>query len=262
MENAGRGAADLIAATFPDLQKRKVAVVAGKGNNGGDGFVIARYFLNRGISAKVYLLTDPKALRGDAETNFHTFQLMKGEVIPVPSSKDYQKVRKDLERFDLLIDGIFGTGLDAEVRVTTGKSSTISTPFKNRSLPSTSLPVWMPTPENPSHGDPSHADGHLRAAQGGASRRPRSRVCGELKVLDIGIPKKLVEEEKIQTNLLENDKIQNLLSIHGASTRIRGITDISWSSPDRSEKRGRSHGLRSCAPHGSGFGHPGHPQEP
>src|SRR4030065_2653100 len=41
---------------------------------------------------------------------------MKGEVIPVPSSKDYQKLKKDLEKYDLLIDGIFGTGLDAEVR--------------------------------------------------------------------------------------------------------------------------------------------------
>jgi NAD(P)H-hydrate epimerase len=41
---------------------------------------------------------------------------MKGEVISVPSSKDYQKVKRELEKFDLLIDGIFGTGLDAEVR--------------------------------------------------------------------------------------------------------------------------------------------------
>jgi NAD(P)H-hydrate epimerase len=116
MENAGRGATEVISNTFPDLQKMKIAIVAGKGNNGGDGFVIARYLLNRRISVKVYLLADSKGLRGDAETNFQIFQRMKGEVISVPSSKDYQKMKKELEKFDLLIDAIFGTGLDAEVR--------------------------------------------------------------------------------------------------------------------------------------------------
>ena len=116
MENAGKGAAEVISHTFPDIHRKKIAIIAGKGNNGGDGFVIARYLLNQGASVKVYLLTDPKGLRGDAETNYSIFQRMKGEIIPVPSSKDYVKVRRDLEKFDILVDGIFGTGLDAEVR--------------------------------------------------------------------------------------------------------------------------------------------------
>ena len=113
MENAGRGAAEAISNAFPDLHEKKVAIIAGKGNNGGDGFVIARYLLNQGISVRVYLLTDPKGLRGDAETNFSIFHRMKGDVISVPSSKDYIKVKRDLEKFDILVDGIFGTGLDA-----------------------------------------------------------------------------------------------------------------------------------------------------
>ncbi|MBP1708239.1 MAG: hypothetical protein H6Q40_28, partial [Deltaproteobacteria bacterium] len=107
MENAGRGAVEAISNAFPDLPKKKVAIIAGKGNNGGDGFVIARYLLNQGISVRVYLLTDPKALRGDAETNFNIFHRMKGDVISVPSSKDYLKVKRDLEKFDILVDGIF-----------------------------------------------------------------------------------------------------------------------------------------------------------
>src|SRR4030042_4119319 len=116
MENAGRGAVEVICNTFPDIHKKKIAIIAGKGNNGGDGFVIARYLLNQGISVRVYLLTDPKGLRGEAETNFNIFHRMKGEVTSVPSSKDYIKVKRDLEKFDILVDGIFGTGLDAEVR--------------------------------------------------------------------------------------------------------------------------------------------------
>src|SRR4030042_5392665 len=73
MENAGRGAAEVILQTFPELQRKAVAIVAGKGNNGGDGFVIARYLLNHGVSVRAFLLADPQALRGDAETNYQIF---------------------------------------------------------------------------------------------------------------------------------------------------------------------------------------------
>ena len=50
MENAGRGAVEVITSNFPDIQEKTIAIIAGKGNNGGDGFVMARYLLNLGIS--------------------------------------------------------------------------------------------------------------------------------------------------------------------------------------------------------------------
>ena len=56
MENAGRGAFEAMVNAFPDLLKKKIAIFAGKGNNGGDGFVIARYLQNRGAFVKVFLL--------------------------------------------------------------------------------------------------------------------------------------------------------------------------------------------------------------
>ncbi len=213
MENAGRGATEAILNAFPGTQK-KIAVIAGKGNNGGDGFVIARHLLNRGISVKVFLLTDPKSLRGDAEINFNIFQHMRGEVIPIPSSKDYQKVKKSLEYFDLLIDGIFGTGLDAEVRgyyrEVIDHLNTLQKPIVAIDIPSgldankgkplgtsirASLTVTFGLPKV----------GHLIS--------PGFDYVGTLKVVDIGIPKRLVEEEKIQTHLLEVEGIRRWLSI-------------------------------------------------
>jgi hydroxyethylthiazole kinase-like uncharacterized protein yjeF len=213
MENAGRGATEVISNTFPDLQKMKIAIVAGKGNNGGDGFVIARYLLNRRISVKVYLLADSKGLRGDAETNFQIFQRMKGEVISVPSSKDYQKVKKELEKFDLLIDAIFGTGLDAEVRgyyrevidhlntlqkpivaidIPSGLDANTGKPFGTAVRASLTITFGLPK------------IGHVIS--------PGLDYVGKLKLVDIGLPKKLVEEERIQTHLLENDEIRGWLS--------------------------------------------------
>ena len=213
MENAGRGATEVISNTFPDLQKMKIAIVAGKGNNGGDGFVIARYLLNRRISVKVYLLADSKGLRGDAETNFQIFQRMKGEVISVPSSKDYQKVKRELEKFDLLIDAIFGTGLDAEVRgyyrevidhlntlqkpivaidIPSGLDANTGKPFGTAVRASLTITFGLPK------------IGHVIS--------PGLDYVGKLKLVDIGLPKKLVEEERIQTYLLENDEIRGWLS--------------------------------------------------
>ena len=214
MENAGRGAAEVISGYFPEIQKKKVAIIAGKGNNGGDGFVIARYLLNQGIYVRVYLLTDPNGLRGDAETNFSIFHRMKGEVISVPSTKDYIKVKRDLEKFDILIDGIFGTGLDAEVR---GYYREVIDHLNTLQKPIVAIDI------------PSGLDGDTGKPLGTAIRAsltitfglpkighlipPGLDYVGKVKVVDIGIPKKLVEEEKFSTYLLEKEEIQRWLSI-------------------------------------------------
>jgi hydroxyethylthiazole kinase-like uncharacterized protein yjeF len=214
MENAGRGAAEVISHTFPDIHKKKIAIISGKGNNGGDGFVIARYLLNQGVSVRVYLLADPKGLRGDAETNFNIFQRMKGEVISVPSSKDYVRVKKDLEKFDILVDGIFGTGLDAEVRgyyrEVIDHLNTLQRPIVAIDIPSgldadtgkplgTAIRAFLTI----TFGLPKV--GHLLP--------PGIDYVGEVRVIDIGLPKRLVEDEKIPTHLLEEKEIKRWLSI-------------------------------------------------
>jgi NAD(P)H-hydrate epimerase len=215
MENAGRGAAEVISNFFPEIHKKKVAIIAGKGNNGGDGFVIARYLLNQGIYVRVYLLTDPKGLRGDAETNFSIFHRMKGEVISVPSSKDYIKVKRDLEKYDILVDGIFGTGLDAEVR---GYYREVIDHLNTLQRPIVAIDI------------PSGLDANTGKPLGTAIRASLTITFGlpkigllippgldyvgeKVKVIDIGIPKRLVEEERIPTYLLEKEEIQKCLSI-------------------------------------------------
>jgi NAD(P)H-hydrate epimerase len=214
MENAGRGAAEVISNFFPEIHKKKVAIIAGKGNNGGDGFVIARYLLNQGIYVRVYLLTDPKGLRGDAETNFSIFHRMKGEVVSVPSSKDYIKVKRDLEKFDILVDGIFGTGLDAEVRgyyrEVIDHLNTLQRPIVAIDIPSgldadTGKPLGTAIRASLTITFGLPKIGHLIP--------PGLDYVGKVKVIDIGIPKRLVEEEKIPTYLLEKEEIQKWLSI-------------------------------------------------
>src|SRR5690606_4355631 len=71
MENAGRGAADVLCGLGIH---GPVAIVCGRGNNGGDGFVIARHLDLRGHKVRVVLLGDPSALRGDAAINYHVLE--------------------------------------------------------------------------------------------------------------------------------------------------------------------------------------------
>lgn len=214
MENAGRGASEVIFNTYPDLARWKVAIIAGKGNNGGDGFVIARYLTNRGIDVRVFLLTDPKSLRGDAETNYQIFLKMKGEVLPIPSSKEFQKVKKDLEKFHLLIDGIFGTGLDAEVR---GYYREVIDHLNQLHKPI--VAVDIPSGLHANTGKPlgTAIRASLTVTFGlpkvGQLISPGMDYVGALKVVDIGFPKRLIEEEKIQTHLLEQEEIRKGLSL-------------------------------------------------
>ncbi|NVM57058.1 MAG: bifunctional ADP-dependent NAD(P)H-hydrate dehydratase/NAD(P)H-hydrate epimerase, partial [Desulfobacterales bacterium] len=69
MESAGRGAVEVLFRHFPDVHRMKVGIVAGRGNNGGDGFVIARYLASHRVKVTVYLLSDKDRIRGDAAAN-------------------------------------------------------------------------------------------------------------------------------------------------------------------------------------------------
>lgn len=214
MENAGRGAAEVILQKFPNLHRSGVAILAGKGNNGGDGFVIARYLLNHGASVRVYLLADPNVLRGNAQTNHQIFLRMKGEVISISSHADYQRVKKDLEKVDLLIDGIFGTGLDAEVR---GYYREVIDHLNSLRKPMVAIDI--PSGLDADTGKPlgTAIQATLTITFGlpkvGLLIPPGPDHVGELKVIDISLPRRLVEAEKIQIHLLECEEIRKRLSI-------------------------------------------------
>ena len=111
MENAGRGMAELL---LPLGIHGPVVILCGKGNNGGDGFVIARHLDNAGVRVRVLLFADPAELRGDAAVN-HAILVKSGAPIEVRTDADEAQVRADLEA-DWVIDALFGSGLQGPVR--------------------------------------------------------------------------------------------------------------------------------------------------
>lgn len=113
MENAGRGAADIISAELPGKGAR-VVVVCGAGNNGGDGFVVARRLLTLGHDPRVYLLVKPERLKGDALANYQSFVGVAGNVVELEPNQ-LSLLASALEGASAVVDAVFGTGLDREI---------------------------------------------------------------------------------------------------------------------------------------------------
>jgi len=105
MENAGTAVADFVRGRYPDA--RRVCVICGKGNNGGDGFVVARKLREEGREVSVFLLADPGELRGDAA---RMFQRMGQTPVIAKSQDEFEAIQDRVREADLLIDAILGTG--------------------------------------------------------------------------------------------------------------------------------------------------------
>jgi ADP-dependent NAD(P)H-hydrate dehydratase / NAD(P)H-hydrate epimerase len=115
MENAGRQAVAAIEAMYSDLMERQVAILCGRGNNGGDGFVIARTLVQRGVDVAVFLLGVVQEVRGDARTNLEILGRLGITVIEVADSQAWELHFSEFSDSDLIVDAIFGTGLNAPV---------------------------------------------------------------------------------------------------------------------------------------------------
>jgi ADP-dependent NAD(P)H-hydrate dehydratase / NAD(P)H-hydrate epimerase len=111
MENAGRNTAEIILDKCQELEIPSVLIFAGKGNNGGDGFVIARFLDNYGLDVVVYLLGDEDKLTGDARTNYLICKKSQINIKPIKTVKDILVPNVSF----LIVDALLGTGVKGSV---------------------------------------------------------------------------------------------------------------------------------------------------
>jgi ADP-dependent NAD(P)H-hydrate dehydratase / NAD(P)H-hydrate epimerase len=116
MENAGRGVADIVARERPNLAGLDVRVVCGAGQNGGDGFVIARHLLSRGAHVQVLLGLPPEKIAGDAAVFLNALRALDNDVVlDLSTEKQLDAWRGALVGADVIVDALFGTGLRSDV---------------------------------------------------------------------------------------------------------------------------------------------------
>ncbi|HTK29460.1 MAG TPA: NAD(P)H-hydrate dehydratase [Vicinamibacterales bacterium] len=115
MENAGRQTVAAMEAMYDDLADRRIAVLCGRGNNGGDGFVVARTLLQRGIEPTVFLIGRVGDVRGDARANLDILGRLGLTVVEIADSQAWELHLSEVTSCSLIVDAIFGTGLNAPV---------------------------------------------------------------------------------------------------------------------------------------------------
>jgi len=118
MENAGRSCAELIRQELVAVERPKVCVLCGTGNNGGDGFVVARHLLNSGFVVSVVLCGDRNKVAGDAKTNLDVLKRLGRPIVhlDVETEDVAERVRRLASDADMVVDGLFGTGLSGRVK--------------------------------------------------------------------------------------------------------------------------------------------------
>ena len=193
MENAGRGATRMLLETFPDIQSKTVGIMAGKGNNGGDGFVIARYLHQYGAEVTVYLLSTIEKTKGDAETNLRLLSPMGIPVIELPDPSHFDRNRRRLDDQDIWVDAILGTGLASDVN---GFFKDVIDFLNNSGRPvfSVDIPSGLNSDTGQPHGTciNASATATFAFAKSGHIHYPGFCHTKRLGVVDIGIPKHIV----------------------------------------------------------------------
>ncbi|MBN2137801.1 MAG: NAD(P)H-hydrate epimerase [Sedimentisphaerales bacterium] len=118
MENAGRTCAELIAEKLDTAKGRKVCILCGTGNNGGDGYVIARHLLNSRFEVLVAICGDREKITGDAKVNLDVLEKT-GRAVEAVDPKSEQaagRVKRLCQGADMIVDALFGTGLAGKLR--------------------------------------------------------------------------------------------------------------------------------------------------
>ncbi len=202
MENAGTAIADFLRERFPDLPHGKVLVLCGKGNNGGDGMVVARLLKNSGASPVVFLFANPGSVEGDAAANLKRWQQGLGELYVVTSEAEWESVRAALAEADLILDALLGTGLRGPVEGLLGAVIEDLNRARAKRRGQTVV-VAVDTPSGlasdaQDFGGPVVAADYtvtLTAPKVGQLVLPHSTCCGKLLVKDIGTPPELLDAD-------------------------------------------------------------------
>jgi NAD(P)H-hydrate epimerase len=195
MENAGRQVVAAMEAAFEDLESRRVAVLAGRGNNGGDGFVVARTLLQRGVDVSVFLLGRVADVRGDARTNLEILGRLGLTVVEVANEQDWELHFSEISTCDVIVDALFGTGLKDPLG---GMLSTVVADVNGCPLPvvAIDLPSGLSadTPELIGDAIEATMTVTLGAPKLPLVLPPAERHCGDLVIADIGIPTQALQQ--------------------------------------------------------------------
>lgn len=214
MENAGLRVVEAIETILGDVRKKKISIFAGKGNNGGDGFVIARHLINMGAEVKVLLVGKLDQVAGDARINLEILQKMGVKIFILDNDNAINIVRVALVYTDLVVDAIYGTGFKGAVSPHLGGII--------EAINSSAKPVIAVDIPSGLEADTGKVNGPcIMAAHTitfgfpkiGLVLYPGSKFVGNLEVANISIPRQVADSLGIKRFLINGNMISSAIPI-------------------------------------------------
>jgi hydroxyethylthiazole kinase-like uncharacterized protein yjeF len=208
MENAGLQIFQNIQKRFSELTKEKIVIVAGKGNNGGDGFVVARHLFNHGAEPEVLLLASKKEVKGDAAVNLKIADAIGIKIHEVCSPKDLNLQKRKIFLATLLVDAIFGTGLTKPAEGLYVKVIELINKSKAYTI-AVDIPSGLSSDTFQIIGPCVKADLTVTLAAPKISHvfPPAEEYIGELEVADISIPSFLFDKDDLKLEFVEEKTV-------------------------------------------------------
>jgi NAD(P)H-hydrate epimerase len=213
MENAGRQAVAAMEAAFDDLATSQVGVLCGRGNNGGDGFVVARTLIQRGVDVGVFLLGSVSEITGDARINLEVLGRIGVTVVEIASAQEWELHFTEISECDLVVDAILGTGFRGQL---SGLLETVVADVNALGVPivSIDLPTGVSADTHVVEGAAIEASMTVTL---GAPKiplvfPPADSHGGDLVIADIGIPYPVFEElEGEYLELLTRERMREIV---------------------------------------------------
>jgi len=194
MENAGRGVAEFIYGTLVNPPANRIMLLCGPGNNGGDGFVVARHLHNAGVPVEVVLAAPSEKSTGDAGTNLAILQRMKLELIRAFEPAGLEAARQAAPRAHVIVDALLGTGSTGAPRGVMAALIELANATPAARRIAIDLPSGLDAERGEIHEPCFRADATVTmvAPKAGFLTAAGRQVVGRIVVVDIGLPRELI----------------------------------------------------------------------
>jgi NAD(P)H-hydrate epimerase len=220
MENAGRQVVAAMEASYEARLNGRVAVLCGHGNNGGDGFVVARTLMQRGIDTSVFVIGPLTQVRGDAKTNLDILGRLGVTVVEIGDEQSWELHFSEISQCTLIVDAIFGTGLKSALG---GMMETIVADVNASSIPIVSIDLPSGLSADTPHviGDCIDASMTvtLAAPKLPLVLPPGEEHAGDVVIADIGIPHDVIDGiEGQRIELLTPEQLRDVVEPRAADS--------------------------------------------
>lgn len=208
MENAGAETAAVILDLLENVENPLVHIFCGKGNNGGDGYVIARHLSNNGIDVEIFNAVEEDKIKGDALINYKIIRNMGIRTVSIRKPADLSKY-EEYESPDIIVDALLGTGIKGSVR---GFIKEVIDFLNDLDIPvvSVDLPSGLNADTGAVEGSAIFAEATVTMALPKRCHLfyPAKHFVGELFIADIGMPASVASNESVKVQLIEDNDIQ------------------------------------------------------